>query len=89
MLNKMKSRETLSRELQGAAPTLGLLVASHIVRDLQASRDAAQQGSVVTRMGSRAAQAASDINGLFTELLGEVVADLRQVTVEQREVGNG
>jgi len=89
ILNKMKSRETISRELKGAAQTLSLAVAEHVVRDLQAYRDAAQQGAAVTRLGTRAAQAAADINALFTELLGAAVAQRRQVTIDEREVGNG
>lgn len=77
ILNKMKSRETISRELKGAASTLGLAVTENVVRDLQAYRDAAQQGSVVTRMGTRAAQATGDIDGVFKELLADHIAKLR------------
>ena len=35
----------------------------------QLFRDAAQQGTVVTRMSGRARQAASEVERLFTELL--------------------
>jgi chromosome partitioning protein len=89
ILNKMKSRETTSRELKEASHSLGLVVVDHMVRDLQAFRDAAQQGTVVTRMGSRAAQAAADIDGVFDELLGDVIEQSKQVSERNREVGNG
>lgn len=81
ILNKMKSRETISRELKGAAHTLGLAVADSVVRDLQAYRDAAQQGSVVTRMGGRAAQAAGDIEAVMQELLADHIRMLRTPAV--------
>ncbi len=70
VLNKMRTRDTISRELRTAAPTLGVQCASHVIRDLQAYRDAAQQGTVVTRLGKRASQASSDISALFHELVG-------------------
>ncbi len=69
VLNRMRKREKISRELQEAAPELGLAVAKGVVRDLQVYRDAAQQGTVITRMKSRARDAASELATLFTELL--------------------
>ena len=69
VLNKMRTRDTISKELRNAAPTLGVQCASHVIRDLQAYRDAAQQGTVVTRHGKRATQASSDIAALFHELI--------------------
>lgn len=77
VLNKMKTRDTISRELQGGASKLGLSVASHIVRDLQAYRDVAQQGTVVSRAGRKATQAATDMDALFFELLGNEVQRLQ------------
>lgn len=71
VLNKMKTRDTISRELREDAPKLGLAVAQHVLRDLQPYRDAAQQGTVVSRLGRKGAQAAADIDALFVELLGE------------------
>lgn len=68
ILNKMRTRDNISRELRAAAPTLGVQCAHNVIRDLQAYRDAAQQGTVVTRLGKRAAQASSDISSLFHEL---------------------
>lgn len=69
VLNRVKKRDTISRELQEAAPALGLSVCKTAVRDLQAFRNAAQQGTVVTRMGRFATQAAKDVESLFSEIL--------------------
>jgi len=43
VLNKMRTRDTISRELRAAAPGLGVGVAGTVIRDLQAYRDAAQR----------------------------------------------
>jgi chromosome partitioning protein len=69
VLNRMRTRDTISRELQLAAPTLGLTVANSLVRDLQVFRDAAQQGTVVSRMGFRGREASLELSALFAELL--------------------
>jgi len=71
VLNRMRTRDTISRELRQAAPTLGLKVAQSIVRDLQVYRDAAQQGTVVTRMGPRRAAASGELDHLFRELVSD------------------
>lgn len=87
ILNKMKTRGTISHELRDNAPKLGLQVATNVIRDLQAYRDVAQQGTVVARFGRKGAQAAADIDALFTELLAESIAVKR---LEGRQkVGNG
>jgi chromosome partitioning protein len=87
VLNKMRTRDSISRELREEAPKLGLEVASHVIRDLQAYRDAAQQGTVVTRFGRKGQQAAADIESLFSELLGEELSRLLQAG--RHKVGNG
>lgn len=84
VLNRMKTRDTISQELKASAPKLGLFVAASIIRDLQAYRDAAQQGTVVGRFGRKAAQAAADLDGLFRELLGEFIEQKRQQREEER-----
>ena len=87
VLNKMRTRDTISQELREDAPQLGLRVATNVIRDLQAFRDAAQQGTVVTRFGRKGAQAAADIEALFEELVGE---DLKVLANERgQKVGNG
>lgn len=87
VLNKMKTRSTISRELREAAPSLGLQVAANVIRDLQVYCDAAQQGSVVARLGRKGAQAAAEMDALFTELVGDEVSRLK---IERGGlVGNG
>lgn len=78
VLNKMKTRDTISQELRDNAPKLGLQVATSVIRDLQAYRDVAQQGTVVGRFGRKGLQAAADINALFTELLGTIIVNKLQ-----------
>ncbi len=70
LLNQIKTRGIISRQLIAEAPALGLTVAQAVVRDFEAFRDAAQQGTVVTRMRQKAARgAAADLDALFGELL--------------------
>lgn len=76
VLNKMRTRDTISRELKEAAPNLGLSVAEHVIRDLQVYRDAAQQGTVVSRLGRKGRQAALEIGELFTELVSSLESKL-------------
>jgi chromosome partitioning protein len=87
VLNKMKTRDTISHELKAGAPQLGLQVAKHVIRDLQAYRDAAQQGTVVGRFGRKGAQAAADLDALFTELLGDIIATKQQTGRQKVENG--
>jgi hypothetical protein len=49
-------------------------VAGGTIRDLQAYRDAAQQGTVVTRMGRKGKHAAEEMQMLFAELLPDTRA---------------
>jgi chromosome partitioning protein len=74
VLNRMKTRDTISHELRENAPKLGLQVATNVIRDLQAYRDAAQQGTLVGRLGRKGMPAGADLDALFAELLGEIVA---------------
>ena len=68
VMNRFRKRDTISKDLALAAPKLGLSVCRCVVRDLQAFRNAAQQGTVVTRLGGAAKAAASDITSLFDEI---------------------
>jgi chromosome partitioning protein len=88
VLNKIRRRDNISRELQAAAPKLGIAAAKHAIRDLQAYRDAAQQASVVTRMGRKAASAAAEMTALFEELLSKGRAAARADT-RNRKAANG
>ena len=76
VLNKMRTRDSISAELRLAAPTMGVAVASTHIRDLQAYRDAAGQATSVIRLGSRAKPAAMEIDALFRELLGDRLNEL-------------
>lgn len=82
ILNRMRTWDTISRDLLAEAPALGLSVARQVVRDLQPLRDAAQQGTVVMRMPARAREAAADLTNLFTELLPQATAN-RPVAANQ------
>ncbi len=90
ILNKMRRRDKISHELANAAPELGLDVAHAMIRDLQAYRDAAQQGTVVTRM-KRKGEASTEMDILCREIArgleGCKYGDL--VTTSSREVANG
>ncbi len=74
LLNRMRRRDVISREVTAAMPGLGLQLCAAQIRDLQAFRDAAQQGTVVTRMGRRCKNAAADVEEAF----GELLIDLNQ-----------
>jgi chromosome partitioning protein len=88
LLNRIRTRDTISRELRAAAPGLGVDVAANVIRDLQAYRDAAQQGTVVTRMIRKAKHAADEMEKLFAELLPDVTAK-RSKHTSNKEVING
>jgi chromosome partitioning protein len=74
ILNKMRTRGRISREIRDAAPSLGVSVAHHSVRQLEAFVDAAQQGSVVTRMKSASKIARDDIERLCSELMSDGIS---------------
>jgi chromosome partitioning protein len=69
VLNRFRLRETISAELKTALQRFEIPSCQSVVRDLQVFRDAAQQGSVVTRGKSRATAAAAELAALFEELL--------------------
>lgn len=75
VLNKMKTRGKISRQLLETAPGLGLRVAKSVIRDLQIFCDAPQQGTVVTRLRDKSPRAAAELDALFTELLGQQIAE--------------
>lgn len=92
VLNKMRTRDTISRELRVAATELGVQVATNVIRDLQAYRDAAQQASTVTRMGRKGRDAAEEVDRLFTELLPEQLSGKvvnQRTRVGRKEAANG
>jgi hypothetical protein len=58
-----------------------------VIRDLQVYRDAAQQGTVVSRLGVKGRHAAEEMDALFSELLGSI--DARFNTSRRRLAENG
>ena len=72
LMNRMRRRDVISREVTAAMPALGMQICAAQIRDLQAFRDAAQQGTVVTRMGRRAEHATADVEQAFNELLSDL-----------------
>lgn len=88
VLNRMKARDSISRELAEAAKSLGVTVAKTVIRDLQAYRDAAGQATSAARLGKRGASAAADIDALFRELLNVRLGDSESVE-DEKEIANG
>ena len=88
VLNKMKTRDSISKELSAAAQTLGVKVAKTVIRDLQAYRDAAGQATSVSRLGKKGKGAADEVDALFRELLGTKLRELKSMSVK-KEVANG
>lgn len=72
VLNKVKRRTRIFREIEALAPSLGLTVAQTSVRDLQAFPEADQRGTVVMRMSNdnvSVRNAQNDLSSLFAEIL--------------------
>lgn len=72
VLNKVKRRTRIFREIQQLAPSLGLQVAASPVRDLQAFPEADQRGTVVLRMkpdNITVRNAQQDLTALIDEIL--------------------
>ncbi len=88
VLNKIRTRDNISKELRQAVPRLGVTVAKSAVRDLQAYRDAAQQGTVVFRMGRKGIAAATELDQLFRELIGRKLTKSKP-NGTMRRVANG
>ena len=78
VLNRMKTRDRISQELMKTSPELGVSVGATHVRDLQAFRDSAQQGTVVMRMGKKGTEATFDICCLFDALFRNEIEKRRE-----------
>jgi chromosome partitioning protein len=88
VLNRIKKRGRISRELRDDVPSLGISVCETVIHDRSAYPEAAQQGTVVGRMGKRMAAEATEIDELFRELLSPTVRGGAQTT-HGKEVFNG
>lgn len=73
VLNKVGKRDRISRELICSLPQLGLDATNSTIRDLVAFRDAAQQGTVVGRLGPSGSAAARDMDAFCFELFGSLL----------------
>lgn len=76
VFNKIRKRDRISSSLPEAAEQLMVPLLSTRVRDLEAFRDAAQQGTSAARMKRGNGHAKQDIEALCQEILavaGEVV----------------
>jgi chromosome partitioning protein len=69
ILNRFRLRETLSNELRDGLQRFEILSCEAVIRDLQVFRDAAQQGTVVTRLGKRHRGASEELTRLFEEII--------------------
>jgi chromosome partitioning protein len=82
--NKLQIQYRLSQELLHTAQSLDVPASSGL-RLRQAYADAAGQGKVVWRMGSRAEEAAREIQVLFRELMG---VERGATTIDERRIAN-
>jgi chromosome partitioning protein len=90
VLNKVRVRERTSRELLAIAPKLDMEVTSSVLRDLQLYRDAAQQGTVVTRMRASAGTARDEMIELCREVRGICQSSIiRRTSSGNKEVVHG
>jgi chromosome partitioning protein len=71
VLSMVGKNYRLTQDMKGAAAALKIPVASHALTLRQVYADAPGQGVVVSQFGSRAKDAAVEINQLFRELLPE------------------
>ena len=74
VMNRVQRRTHVGREALGAAASLGIPVAEAVLGHRAAYADANGAGSVVTRMGPSAKEAAGEIEQLMTELFAGVLA---------------
>jgi chromosome partitioning protein len=82
--NGLKTRQRLSKDFVDATRALDIPASSGL-RDLQAYADSVGQGTVVWKMGPRAADAAAEIKQLFMEVLNDEFTDKE---VDDRRVEN-
>jgi chromosome partitioning protein len=69
VLSMVAMRYRLTQDMRDAAAALGLPLAARAMVLRQVYADAPGQGSLVWNMGSRAAEAATEINELFAEVV--------------------
>jgi len=75
VLSMVGSKYRLTQDMKDAAEALQLDLAGSGITLRQIYADAPGQGTVVWRMGTKGREAAAEIDEVFTELLGEIVAE--------------
>ncbi|RUL81769.1 ParA family protein [Tautonia sociabilis] len=75
VLSMVGSKYRLTQDMKDAADALQLDLAGTGITLRQIYADAPGQGTVVWRMGTKGREAAAEIDEVFTELLGEIVAE--------------
>ncbi len=78
VLSMVRQRYRLTGDMKHAAEQLNLKVASNAMTLRQVYADAPGQGTVVWNMGSAGADAASEVDELFRDILPEACAGLRR-----------
>jgi chromosome partitioning protein len=85
ILSMVGPKYRLTQDMKEAADALQLTLAGSAVTLRQIYADAPGQGTVVWRMGTKGREAAEEIEAVFDELLGEVVATAPGKVVPMRK----
>ena len=74
VLSMVGKKYRLTRDMKEAADALQLTLADSAITLRQIYADAPGQGKVVSRMGTKGREAAREVEAVFAELLGELLA---------------
>lgn len=86
VLSMVGKNYRLTQDMKDAAKVLGLPLAETPVILRQSYADAPGQGTVVWKMGARAAEAAAEIEALFEEIIASAAPNLAEhLTTSERE----
>jgi chromosome partitioning protein len=85
VLSMVGSKYRLTQDMKDAADALKLDLARSGITLRQIYADAPGQGTVVWRMGTKGREAAEEIEAVFSELLGEIVAEASGKVVPMRK----
>jgi chromosome partitioning protein len=85
VLSMVGQKYKLTKDMKEAADALQLTLADAAITLRQIYADAPGQGTVVWKMGTKGREAAAEIDTVFTELLGEVLAERSGKVVPMRK----
>jgi chromosome partitioning protein len=85
VLSMVGQKYKLTKDMKEAADALQLTLADAAITLRQIYADAPGQGTVVWKMGAKGKEAAKEIDTVFTELLGEVLAMRSEKVVSMRK----